>query len=353
MAVAAPNSRRKPVGLQYSDPGCDLPFSRRGASGGMAGCAVMVWSLMYALTRRALGLVVLGVRGDTAKDVELLVLRHEVAVLRRQVTRPALQPADRVLLAALSRRLPRARWAAFFVTPSTLLRWHRELVARKWTYPRRTPGRPPLRREIRDLVLRMAAETRPGATAGSRASWSARATPWRRARCGGSCAALAWIPPRAGRTRPGGSSCGPTRALCRPATTSPSTPCCCNGSTCSSASSCRPARCTCSAPPGARPARGSPSRPATCSWTSATGPANSATSSATATPNTPASSTACSPERARRSSGFLRGRLGRNRWFHTAPHWVVAAGWGVCAGRRWVRAGCPWWRVGGLGPGGW
>jgi putative transposase len=69
----------------------------------------MIWSLMYALTRRALGLMVLGVRGDTAKDFELRVLRHEVAVLRRQVARPALQPADRVLLAALSRRLPRAR----------------------------------------------------------------------------------------------------------------------------------------------------------------------------------------------------------------------------------------------------
>jgi putative transposase len=74
------------------------------------------------------------------------------------VARPALQPADRVLLAALSRRLPRARWPAFFVTPATLLRWHRELVAQKWTYPRRNPGRPPLRREIRDLVLRMAAD---------------------------------------------------------------------------------------------------------------------------------------------------------------------------------------------------
>jgi hypothetical protein len=69
-----------------------------------------------------------------------------------------LQPADRVLLAALSRRLPRARWAAFFVTPATQLRWHRELVGKKWTYPRRTPGRPPLKREIRDLVLRMAAD---------------------------------------------------------------------------------------------------------------------------------------------------------------------------------------------------
>jgi putative transposase len=113
---------------------------------------------MYTLTRRALGLMVLAVRGEAAKDVELLVPRHEVAVLRRQVARPALQPADRVLLAALSRRLPRARWAAFFVTPATLLRWHRELVGKKWTYPRRTPGRPPLRQEIRDLVLRMAAE---------------------------------------------------------------------------------------------------------------------------------------------------------------------------------------------------
>jgi putative transposase len=118
----------------------------------------MVWALMYALTRRVLGLMVLGVRGEAAKDVELLVLRHEVALLRRQVTRPALQPADRVLLAALSRRLPRARWAAYFVTPATLLRWHRELVARKWTYSRHTLGRPALRREIRDLVLRMAAE---------------------------------------------------------------------------------------------------------------------------------------------------------------------------------------------------
>ncbi len=114
---------------------------------------VVVWSLLHALTRNALGLMVLRVRGDTAKEVELLVLRHQVAVLRRQVHRPTLEPADRVILAALSRLLPRARWGSFFVTPATVLRWHRELLARQWTYPRKTPGRPPVRREIRELVL--------------------------------------------------------------------------------------------------------------------------------------------------------------------------------------------------------
>jgi putative transposase len=97
-------------------------------------------------------------RDDGAKDVELLVLRHQVAVLRRQVHRPDLEPADRVVLAALSRLLPRARWPVFFVTPATLLRWHRQLIARHWTYPHARPGRPPVARQIRDLVLRLAEE---------------------------------------------------------------------------------------------------------------------------------------------------------------------------------------------------
>jgi putative transposase len=79
-------------------------------------------------------------------------------VLRRQVTRPDLQPADRVVLAVLSRLLPRPRWSAFFVTPATLLRWHRELVARRWTYPHARPGRPPVDKQVRELVLRLAAE---------------------------------------------------------------------------------------------------------------------------------------------------------------------------------------------------
>ena len=97
-------------------------------------------------------------RDGGAKDVELLVLRHQVAVLRPQVTRPDLPPEDRVVLAALSRLLPRRQWSAFFVTPATLLRWHRQLIARHWTFPHARSGRPPVGKEIRELVLRLAAE---------------------------------------------------------------------------------------------------------------------------------------------------------------------------------------------------
>jgi putative transposase len=115
-------------------------------------------SLVYLLLRQVLQMLTQLARDSGAKDVELLVLRHQVAVLRRQVHRPDLQPADRVVLAALSRLLPRARWSAFFVTPATLLRWHRQMIARHWTYPHTRPGRPPINREIREPVLRLAAE---------------------------------------------------------------------------------------------------------------------------------------------------------------------------------------------------
>ncbi|MGH3259372.1 MAG: integrase core domain-containing protein [Streptosporangiaceae bacterium] len=86
------------------------------------------------------------------------MLRHQVAVLRRRVNRPDPGDGDRVLLAALSRLLPRRSWSTFFVTPATLLRWHRDLVARKWTYPRKNPGRPSTRKDIRAAVLRLARE---------------------------------------------------------------------------------------------------------------------------------------------------------------------------------------------------
>lgn len=116
----------------------------------------MRWSWIYLLARSSLKLASLRLLSSAAKDVELLVLRHQVAVLQRQVGRPKLEPSDRILLAALSRLLPRQRWRNFFVTPATLLRWHRELIADKWTYPQKKPGRPRIPPETRELILRLA-----------------------------------------------------------------------------------------------------------------------------------------------------------------------------------------------------
>jgi hypothetical protein len=114
--------------------------------------------LVYVLACRLFELVVLLGRGERSKKLEILVLRHELSVLRRQVRRPQFTPRDRLLLAALSRVLPRRLWQAFLVRPETLLRWHRRLVAKHWTYPHRCPGRPRINREVRDLVLRLARE---------------------------------------------------------------------------------------------------------------------------------------------------------------------------------------------------
>jgi putative transposase len=103
-------------------------------------------------------LLVLLARGDRSKELEILVLRHELSILRRQVGRPRFEPRDRLVLAALSRVVPRRSWNAFSVRPETLLRWHRRLVARRWTYPQRPPGRPPIEREVRELIVRLAHE---------------------------------------------------------------------------------------------------------------------------------------------------------------------------------------------------
>ena len=97
-------------------------------------------------------------RSDAAKDVEILMLRHEIAVLRRTNDRPTLTWLDRAVLSALSRLLPTPLRQLRLVSPRTLLRWHAQLVARRWTYPRRRPGRRPTAPPIRALVLRMARE---------------------------------------------------------------------------------------------------------------------------------------------------------------------------------------------------
>jgi hypothetical protein len=93
-----------------------------------------------------------------SKELELLVLRHELSILRRQARRPRLTEKDRLMLAALSRVMPRRLWGAFLVTPETLLRWHRRSVARRWTHPHRPPGRPPIDQELSELILRLARE---------------------------------------------------------------------------------------------------------------------------------------------------------------------------------------------------
>src|SRR3981081_2423576 len=94
--------------------------------------AGMASTLVFLLVRHVLGMVSLGPKPDD-KDVEIAVLRHQLAVLHRQVARPRYAPTDRLVLATLARLLPRERWSAFLVTPATLLRWHRELVRGRWT----------------------------------------------------------------------------------------------------------------------------------------------------------------------------------------------------------------------------
>ena len=113
--------------------------------------------LLYLLFLQVLRLVVLLGRPSSTKDIELLVLRHEVAVLRRTTPRPRLDWADRAVFAALIQRLPRALRCHCLVSPNTILNWHRRLVHKKWTYPNR-PGRPPIDDVLAALVVRMATD---------------------------------------------------------------------------------------------------------------------------------------------------------------------------------------------------
>src|SRR2546421_5061018 len=123
--------------------------------GRLDGVAVHTIALM--IVRRVLGVLGCG-PPPNADAVEIAVLRHQLGVLRRQVPRPRYTPADRMLLAALAKLLPRQRWAVFLVTPATLLRWHRELIARRWTYPRTGRDRCGLNERVVALVVRLARE---------------------------------------------------------------------------------------------------------------------------------------------------------------------------------------------------
>jgi putative transposase len=170
----------------------------------------VVFALLYLVLRRLFGWAA-GSAGsfsiDQSKDVEILVLRHQLKVLRRQAGRPKLRRIDRVLLAAAGKALPRRAWPSFMVAPSTLLRWHRELVKRKWTF-RRTgrTGRPPLDPGLIELVLRLGRRTGDGDASGSRGSSPSSASespPPRSARCS---APTASGPPPAARAPHGRSS---------------------------------------------------------------------------------------------------------------------------------------------------
>jgi putative transposase len=118
----------------------------------------VLFALVYLLLRRVARLL-LSSSNELNSDVEVVVLRHQLRVLSRQVGRLRLRRRDRLFMATMSTVLPRARWSSFLVSPQTLLRWHRELVRRKWTYRRTSVGgRPPISEEVRDLILRMGRE---------------------------------------------------------------------------------------------------------------------------------------------------------------------------------------------------
>jgi putative transposase len=174
--------------------------------------------LLYLIMVRILGWLVLLGRRQASTNAEILVLRHEVMVLRRQVARPRPDWADRAILAALARLLPVALRGRRLVTPGKLLAWHRCLITRKWTCPGR-PGRPAVGQQIRHLVRRLAGEN---------PAWGYRRVHGELTRLGYqvSQATVRRIlractgPPRAAWTPPGGGSCTPRRRACWRATSS-------------------------------------------------------------------------------------------------------------------------------------
>ena len=218
--------------------------------------------LLYLTIIGVFGWLQLLSRGQVSKDAEILVLRHELAVLRRQVTRPRPDWAGRAVLAALARLLPAGRRRHCLVTPGTLLAWHRRLIRHKWTYPS-PPGRPPASKEIRDLVLRLARET---------PSRGYRRVHGELSRLGHRISAatvrrilrsIRQPAPRKQDTPPGGRSCALRRTGCWPATSSMPARSSPAASACCSSWKWQPGTCTSGASLPIPMAPGPPSRPAT------------------------------------------------------------------------------------------
>jgi len=216
----------------------------------------VVWSLVYLALGRVLKLIVLCCRSAKAKEIEILVLRHELAVLRRQHRRPQLQSKDRALLAALSRHVPRARWSVFLVKPETLLGWHRPMVRRRWTCATVSMGRPPVPDQVQQLIVRLAREN---------PRWGDQ---WIRSEllrlgCRISASSISRVlrapgidpAPRRAQRR-GDPSYAARRPASWRATSSPSTWCSCGGCRCCASSSCGAGGGALLASPPIRPDRG-------------------------------------------------------------------------------------------------
>ncbi len=118
----------------------------------------VVFRVWYRLARLIVDLLMLRGRRDGSKDAEILVLRHQLAVLHRQVPHPRFDNTDRTIISTLARAIDRTRWSAFIIQPATILAWHRRLIAKHWTYPHRHVGRPATAAEIRTMIIRLATE---------------------------------------------------------------------------------------------------------------------------------------------------------------------------------------------------
>jgi hypothetical protein len=172
--VCVPRTPSPPLSSTFPEADPDITAPTRASKTACCGPRTR----LYLMLVRVLNWLALLARSDTAKDAEILTLRHEVAVLRRTNTRLKLTWLDRAMLTALSRLLPAPLRQLRLVSPRTLLRWHAQLVARQWTFPHRRPGRPPTAPAIRDLVLQMARENPRWGYRRIKASWSDSAIPW-------------------------------------------------------------------------------------------------------------------------------------------------------------------------------